>query len=134
MDLPKVDLFVVETPLQMLNAIEARHHFPTARSVLVVLTSPPFPKRKFDALIDVALWKEIFWVQIRDELRGGDSVSRTSLLNSKSAEYRQYYRQFRRRRKLNAIARSRARAGRLFLGNYLQEYMRHFANQVDRFR
>jgi hypothetical protein len=126
-----MDIYVIDTPLQLLNAIEARHHFASERSLLVILTSPPFPKRLFAALIDGQLWDAFIWVQIRDQSPAVNAVARKSLFRRKGAEYYEYFRQFRRRQRLNEIARSHGRVKKLFVGNYFQEYMRHFANQVD---
>jgi hypothetical protein len=126
-----MDIFVVETPLQMLNAIEARFYFNGDRNLLILLTSPPFPQKIFKPLIDRNAWDGIFSIPIREKEPEFVSHPDFSLWERKFGEYYRYLKQFKCRRKLNMVTKSFTKVDRLFLGNYLQEYMRHFGNHLD---
>lgn len=125
-----MDVFLIETPLQMLNAIEARAHFRGNRNFLEILTSPPFPCEVFLPLIEEGVWDEIRYMTIRDEGDMRASDPRLTKLRKKVEEYHRYYKQLQYRQALDKVAKSLGRVERLFLGSYLQSYMRHFANKV----
>ncbi|WP_455389785.1 hypothetical protein, partial [Petrachloros mirabilis] len=57
-----MDLFVLDTPLQLLNAIEARHYFGDRPSALVMPHWPHWPKITFNSLLNVMEWQEIVWI------------------------------------------------------------------------
>jgi hypothetical protein len=126
-----MDIFVVETPLQMLNAIEARYYFKSDRNLLMLLTSPHFSRKVFEPLFNGDEWDSIVSIHIREKEPEFVIHPGRSLWHRKFAEYYRYLKQFYYRRKLNAIGKSLGKADRLFLGNYLQNYMRHIGNQID---
>ena len=124
------DVFVVETPLQMLNAIEARAYFRAKKSYLLVLTSPFFPQEAFSPLIEYNSWSRMSYIKIREKQNPAESESGECFWRKKIKEYNGYYKQFLCRRKLNNISKSLGHFHRLFLGNYLQTYMRHLGNRL----
>ena len=126
---PAASVFLVETPLQLLNAIEARHYFCLEQAHLRILTSPPFPRAAFTPLLEDGDWASTEYAPIRvtrPDLHSEESVRRS--LFSNLAEYRSYLDQAYRRSLLNRWARALRRVDSLFLGGYMQPYMKHFAN------
>ncbi len=115
----------------MLNAVEARAFFQSPSNHLIVLLSVPFPFASFEPLIAFQDWDSVQSMLIRSpdpKLPFRDSSGQ---LSNKLLEYYRYVLQFRRRSRLNRFARSFSEIQNLFLGNYLQEYMRHFARRAN---
>lgn len=121
------DLFIVETPLQLLNAQEARRHFAPATAHLLLLLSPPFPRARFDALADRSLWATVRSVVTRTVSDEQDDLL-TDQAMSRSRFIRKLTRQIVRRARLERLIRSYGRLERLFIGNYIKNDMQHFAN------
>lgn len=118
------DLFVLGTPLQLLNAIEARHHFGDRPSSLALLHWG-WPASAFDSLLGEMEWQEIVWVPMaaqrpawRYPMLGPDASSHLN-------EYVWTYQQYRRRRRLEAALARFGRVDRLVVGNLLGDHMRH---------
>lgn len=126
-----MDLFVAETPLQMINALEARSFFKCNHTSLILLTSPAFPDRVFKPLVEAESWSSIVSIPIREKEPEYVSYNDNSIMLRKINEYYRYLKQFKARRKFNSIAKSVGKINRLFLGNYLQDYMRHLGNRID---
>ncbi|HHH19370.1 MAG TPA: hypothetical protein ENK86_02490 [Campylobacterales bacterium] len=54
------NLFIVRTPLQLLNALEAKHHFNTQNNILIVIYSVnQTDKAQMDKILNEADWDEI---------------------------------------------------------------------------
>jgi glycosyltransferase involved in cell wall biosynthesis len=122
-------VFLVETPLQLLNAIEARHYFQIEKAHLRILTSPPFPHAAFAPLLEDGHWASVEHAAIRST----QPHSSPAMLVGKSPlakvfEYRDYVEQAYRRHLLNRWAQALGAVGHIFLGGYMQPYMKHFAN------
>lgn len=96
-----------------------------------MLTSPAFPQKVFETLVETNVWESILFIPIRGKEPEFISRANLSLCNRKIVEYYRYLKQFQNRRRLNAVAKSVGKIDRLILGNYLQAYMRHFGNRVD---
>jgi len=122
--------FIVETPLQLLNAIEAKHAFESTANYLVLLLSPPYPVTIFQPLFMHEEWTEIHTLVIRSSLPAIFQKQRENVIWKKLLEYYQYMLQGVRRHRLNSIASSIGHKQRLFIGNYLIPHMRHFANTL----
>jgi hypothetical protein len=129
-DMPS-DVFVVETTLQLLNAVEARAFFQSPSNHLILLLSEPFPFTAFEPLIAIQDWDSVRSMVIRSPDPKMPFLDSSGRLSNKLLEYYRYFLQFRRRSRLNRFARSFPEIQNLFLGNYLQEYMRHFARRAS---
>ena len=68
-----MNVFLVLSPLQVLNALEAKAHFGTKDNVLVVLrhTSSGYPVSMFRRLIDEADWQQVYYLATYGEERVG---------------------------------------------------------------
>lgn len=126
-----MDLFVIDTPLQLLNALEARYYFGDHPSTLVLLHWPVWPKMVFERLLSEMEWEGITWVSMGIER----PVQRYPLISlsvsDRFNEYRWVYRQYRRRRRLDATLVRIGQVDRLVIGNLFNQYMQHVAIRVQ---
>jgi hypothetical protein len=126
-----MNVFVIETPHQLLNALEARYHLALPDSVLIVILLKIFSQESYTSITRPGDWAAVHYVPSEVASTGG--VQRKLKFHS-SARIRGYfatYELFILRRRLDAIARSLGKVNAVFLGNYWIDYMRHFANVID---
>lgn len=131
------DLFVVESPLQLINAQEAHFHFESGASGLLILTTEAFSRRQFDnvaAALPGFPWTNIWYADIKTHfVDTAKWKSPHGTLASLVDKYNDIFRLANRRR-LDRRLSSVPRGSRVFLGNYLNEhkpYFRHIANAID---
>ena len=108
------NVFVVVTPLQLLNALEAKAVHATERNLLVFLNSRPYASQ-LAALLDPADWDRV--VRLQDP-RGGDV---------RASRWVRYLELMRVRRRLDALVRRIGRVDGVFLGNFSDIAARHLA-------
>ena len=107
-------VFVIATPLQALNAIEARHHFKLAAEECQLVwfhSASEVNDRQTEDILGRADWPRIHTI------------------SHSGASFRSWKQRF---DEVNAIARSVDSSGYLFLGDYADDMMRHFAHVVGR--
>ena len=105
-------VFLIATPLQALNAIEARSHFKLAGEECQLVwfhSASEANDRQTEDMLGRADWARIHTISHRGE------------------NFCSWKRRF---DEVNAVARSMERAGRLFMGDYAFDLMRHFAHAV----
>jgi hypothetical protein len=124
-----VNLFVVETPLQLLNAHEARQHLGASDAHLLLFVSPAYSYETFSRLIE-GRWTSIqsFVIRDREDEQDGQISDRDL---PRKRFIRKLARQLTRRQRLERALRSYGPAERVFLGNYLIDYMRHVGHTVQ---
>jgi hypothetical protein len=115
-----MNVFVVITPLQLINALEARSTFDVRRGALLVITTP-WTRRPLATMIDAHDWDEVHELHV-DEHTGG--------LRSRIAHIR---RGASVRRRLGRLLDRWPHVDRLFVGNLNDPFCRHLSN-VTRFR
>lgn len=123
-----MNVFMIETSHQLLNAIEAKHRLGLQDCRLVIMVHQAYPRGAYEVLVDREEWTAVHYVK-----RVEEPVDPSSFWFrfSGSDRMRGYFAtlQLRKlRQQLDALARSMGEAERIFLGNYWVEYMRHFAN------
>ena len=111
------NVFFILTPLQLLNAVEAKHALGVESNTLVILTSG-YSSRQVRALVDDGEWEQIHDFTLFDE--DGRKPNRIVW----------HYRTYRVKQSLEALAASLPGVHGLFLGNYTDALARHFANVV----
>lgn len=127
-----LDLVVVETPLQLLNAVEYRQRVGWAAPALLVLLVPPFSKRSFAALHRPLAWRSVSYLPVYSQRLveiGELPVEERGFLLE---QYRNLWR-LRLRWRLDRYARRIGPVGTLVIGNYLpghKNYIRHLAHCV----
>ena len=127
-----MNVYVVETPHQLLNAIEAKNTLDLKDNLLIVLTLEEYPREAYGPLIVGGEWQEVrivptYYIESEWE------VARY-LRNHSSERVRWYYSTYELRelrKRLDVQADSLHGVENLFLGNYARGYMRHFGNIVQ---
>ena len=126
-----MNVFVVEGPFQLLNALEAREYFGFADNHLVIILGLGHNAQDFRPLICEKDWDTIRYVKINiNPLKSGPRFLGESL-SKKVRDYLSLCRQGINRARLDRLARRFSRVDNIILGNYLQngcEHLRHFAN------
>ena len=109
-----MNIFIVETPMELVSAIEARHYFPQEESILFIHSF--YPKKVFMSLIDRDKWhgKIIFY---RDKAVNWSDPRQTIM------------EKFRLRMTLEKIICEAGEANYLFI-NYFRAHMRHVINHL----
>jgi len=119
---------MVETPHQLLNAIEARNRFPRKENHLVVVLLDEYPVRAYEPLINAGDWTRVHYLESKTDPQKG---LRKWLKRHPSARIQGYYMIYELsvlRKNLDEIGRSLKRVDDIFIGNYSVDYMRHFSN------
>lgn len=111
--------FLVLTPLQLINALEAKAFFGTRNNTLVVLrhTSLGYPVSMFKRLIEPGDWDRIYFLSTYDD----ESVTRVPVP-------RWTYLCYLQRKRLDKLAASLGATQNLFVGQYHEPIARHFSN------
>jgi len=119
-----VDAFVVDTPLQLLNALEARDRFQIAGPELLILLWPGWRRETFAAVSQRQNWRRTRYFRMFPA-KGWE----VALANSTVSFLQTFWRWLLRFRFERALRPLRG-ARRLFVGNYRNHYMRHGAAVV----
>ncbi len=122
-------LVVVKTPLQILNAVEARHHFGFERPALAILTSRKFPWELLLPLVTPAEWASVARFELDPRRQPLALPLLSADANEELAEVRWVAQQWRLRRRYDAFFRAWRGVPNLVIGNYHQAHFRHLANR-----
>ena len=116
-----MNVFLVMTPLQLINALEAKQHFGTTNNTLIVLrhSSLGYPISMFKRLIRAGDWDHIHFLSTFDAER----VEKLNLLYWHLLCARQ-------RRRLDRLAARLGPAEGMFIGQYHEPIARHFSNTL----
>lgn len=114
-----MNVFLVLSPLQVLNALEAKAHFGTEDNVLIVLrhTSQGYPLEMFRRLVDVSDWDQVHFLSTYRD----DVVAKVS-------KYRWAYLSLLQQWRLDRLAAGLGSTDGLFVGLYNEPLARHFSN------
>jgi hypothetical protein len=125
-----MDVFVVETPLQLVNAIEAKHYFDSRHNALIVLYSADYPIYKYMSLIRPENWNKIEFFCISKTIYRVEHNKQDSRFKLFIREYINTFHQFCRRRNLEKLCQNYDSIEKLFIGNYIVDHMRHLAKHL----
>jgi hypothetical protein len=112
------NVYFVLTPLQLLNALEARAALDTSGDALVIVTAG-HARQHIDALVEPEAWDEVY---------GFDVLAPDGTRGQRLGRLRRTYQV---RRALDGLARSWGAVEGLFLGNYGNALARHVAATLD---
>ncbi len=114
-----MNVFLVLSPLQLINAQEAKKFFGTKDNTLIVLrhTSQGYPLSMFKRLLDEADWDRVIYLYTYGEERVG-----------RIDKYRWAYLSLLQQRRLERLAAELKGVDRLFVGLYSEPLVRHFSN------
>jgi hypothetical protein len=124
------NLFVVDTPHQLLNAIEAAHSFQLNNNHLVVVRAKNADRGRFMSLINTSDWAS---VSFPAPLIDGKPWVR-KLFGQVIDRWYCRYLHLQRMRILAKLTERFSHVNKLFLGHYFAEekpYMRHIANIIE---
>lgn len=125
----KPNLFVLETPYQLLNAIEAIHALQLNNNHLILIGYKNGYQDRFLPLIKSVDWVRVSFPSVLIEPK----ARVLKLLGSLANPWYCRYLCFKRMRTLAKLSRSIKHADKIFLGHYWAEekwYMRHIANTI----
>ena len=122
-----MNLFLLETPHQLMNALEARQRFPAKDNAAAIVLLKSYTKASFSPLLEDFSWTHTSWM-IRRPSSTVQSHDRfiTATVKRLAACRSDYL----LRRQVDALAESMRSVSRLFLGNYNVGYMRHLAHRL----
>ena len=126
-----MNVFIIETPHQLLNAIEAKHTLNISPSFLVIILLEEYPASAYQPLISENEWDRIEYVASTTPAESALARTIKDATWERARGYYQTYELYRLRNRLDKIANSIANVDKLFIGNYWREYMRHFGNVLD---
>lgn len=129
-----MNVFMVETPLQLLNAIEARQYFRLGNNVMVILLTGLVQKHYFSNLVNSSDWESVIYVNIRFIHRNYDfCLHRPANLYERILELSATLYQIIKRKRIDNIAKHIGYADNIILGDYKEgqnDHMRHFVNKL----
>lgn len=123
-----MNVFLVDTPHQLLNATEAKKSLATGDALLVAILYEQYPQRAYELLIQTMDWDDVRYVPAKSGSPGTVIRWLRDHASGRLRDYNAAIEQFGLRRRLNVLPDLIGHVSRLLLGNYAQPYMRHFAN------
>jgi len=129
-----MNLFVLQTPYQLLSAIEAIHHLKFANNVLIIPLLGLFPKQGFKRILNDQYWQKVQYINFQYRLTSYDfEANPPRNLYERGLELYLTLDQCMKKILINRLARSYSSVENLILGNYLIDHdlhMRHLANRI----
>lgn len=132
-----MNLFFLTSPMQLINAMEARHHYgiEAEACVLILVPQRPVSLRQIEKIINPEMWGAVHTLPLFDQAAQQQwGRSKTDSHREVADWLRRSWRSRRRRRRVvqwvNAIAQRLHALERLFLGIYYRKLPRHLANIV----
>lgn len=123
-----MNVFMIETAHQLLNAIEAKHRLGLRDCRLVVIVHRDYPRSAYEVLVAPEEWAAVHYLERIDEPEGPSGFWFRFRGSDRMRSYFATLQLRKLRQRLDELARSMVRVERVFLGNYWVDYMRHFAN------
>ncbi|KAB0666493.1 hypothetical protein F6V25_03475 [Oryzomonas japonica] len=132
---PPTNVFLIETPLQLLNAIEAKNCFGLLNNCLIVRLDTNCYREIFKRLIDEREWDCVQYITFHNKTITLASKLLGQRVSDKIRGFCYDYQQYLNRKKLDDIALSLGKVKNAYLGNYMKslydmKYMYHFANTL----
>lgn len=121
-------LVVVKTPLQILNVLEARHHFGFRRPALRLLTSRKFTRKLLLSLVEPSEWESVEFLDLDPERLPVRIPGLGAAANEELTEIRWVYKQWHLRQRYDRFFRPWQGIENLVIGNYHQAHFMHLAN------
>jgi hypothetical protein len=127
-----MNLFFIGTPLQLLNATEARHFFGFSDNHLIIaLDLHTWPKTGvFARLIQPCEWESVHYITLYNTSKKFSDrfIGKYFSIKLENCFYKYY--QYLNKSRLHRIARSFPSVNNLILGNYHGDHARHFPHLV----
>lgn len=123
-------LFVVDTPLQLLNVIEARAAFPVDSCTVVILMWPHWSRQPFELILRDNTLDDVRFFTMRERAVRKPAHGLSGRITDRLREYRTELMQLAFRKKFDSYMGRFTDVDQLFVGNYRNDYMKHVANIV----
>jgi len=120
--------FLVETPHQVLNALEARERFALSSVSVTIITSTNYTRPVYEPILHEYKWASLSYIEPWNWAAG---LKRSGIFRSIILRAGVFFEDLRRRQLLDGLAQRLPKADNLFLGNYGKLYMRRFAEQIQ---
>ncbi len=129
-----MNLFLLTAPYQILNALEAIHHFKFTDNHLWIIDTGHFNRVQFESVIDPAVWQSVRFHDFRYKLTHLDFGEKwPATLWERVLELYLLFDQFCKRQRADRITSSfNGRIDNLILGNYRRDYDRHMRHMANR--
>ena len=121
-----MNVYLIVTPHQLLNAIEARHYFELEDNHLYIVVSKTYPVELFKPLLDDSKWDSVTFIG-KSKKYNIDYEREIQRLSVRVALFRD---ELLRRKELDKIAASIKGVSTLMVGNYKMNFIKHFANKI----
>jgi hypothetical protein len=125
-----MNVYMIETPHQLLNAIEAKESLALRDNHLVILLLDEYPVDAYKPLVDFGDWDGIIYVSCRRDTSNRLSAHLRSHRWERVRGYFETWELLGLRRRLDAVAHRLGESDNVFLGNYWREHMRHFGHTL----
>ncbi len=123
------DVFVINTPLQLINAIEAKEAYRARNPHLVILHWRRWPRPSFEGLLARSSWNSVTWLAM--DIERPSWATAFGRLSDRLAEYVWVLRRARQRRILESPFRQfDGSIDILAIGNYAQDFHRHLLHRI----
>lgn len=130
-----MNLFMLTAPYQILNALEAIHHFQFSNNHLRIIDTGHFTRVQVESVIDPAVWKSVRYHNFQYKLTHLDfDQNWPDSLWDHVLELYLLLNQILQRQRANRIARKIGTIENLIMGNYRRHYDRHMRHLVNRLR
>jgi hypothetical protein len=134
-----MNVFLITAPFQVLNAVEAIHHFNFENNKLIILLIGLFNKSQYEGIIDKHHWQTVKYVTFyncitKRSINYDFGAVRPINIYERTLELYLTFYQFIKRRRIDRLAESVGLVDNLILGSYRSDYdlhFRHFANRVN---
>jgi len=122
-----MNVYLIMTPHQLMNALEARHYFGLKDNYIIIIITPTYPDKAFTPLLEDHSWENVTFLEPKYNLEGFDYRKNQQSIKSR---YLSFCNERHRRVMLNEYAKTLRGVSSLILGNYEMDFMKHFSNQV----
>lgn len=126
-----MNLFVIDTPLQLLNTVEAMAVFPDDDCAIAILLWPHWSCQVFDAIIRDNSLGKVAYFPMRVRKQRNEATTFLGRISDRLHEYASELSQLFFLRRFGRFLSRYSRVRRLFVGNYRNDYMKHVANRVS---
>jgi hypothetical protein len=124
-----MNVFLIETPHQLINAIEAKCFFNLKNNYLFILLHSDYPMSAYRRLVSDGDWDKIIYENLNHENKFS-SFLKYKIKSERLISYIETLELIALRNRLDKLSKSIGEVENLFLGNYMINYMRHFANKT----
>jgi hypothetical protein len=108
------NIFIIESPLQLINAVEAKFHFKTSNNILIIIKSNNAQNNnQINSILNTGYWDSIIKIEFKDYYLKG------------------YFGVIKRGRDLYKIVEKFKNINKLFIGFYGLDFIKYICNKLN---